>query len=111
MLLNLTYTFPPLFALGYDIQKNAIRHAQNEGFDPATGQITREQSVVRRWVRGFFSGGPLQVALNIWHVLYILGSLGMCGLGMFAAIQGMIDAFARTQLNSFSCQSPLNLNA
>jgi hypothetical protein len=89
ILLNSTYTFPPLFALGYDIQRNAIRAEQEEGFDPTTSYVTRESSMVKRWIRGFFSGGILQVAINIWHVLYFLASLSMCGLGMYAACEDM----------------------
>ena len=88
MLLNLTYTLPPLFCLGFDIQKNAIRAEQGEGFDPTTGQVMRNETTVQRWIRGFFSGGPLQVAINIWHVTYFLASLSMCGLGMYAAVDG-----------------------
>ena len=34
------------------------------------------------------SGGPFQVAMNVWHVIYFLASLSMCGLGMYAAIEG-----------------------
>ena len=85
-LLNLTYSLPPLFALGYDIQNRALQ--EGEGFDPTTGQVTRHGSTVQRWVRGFFSGGPLRIAQNVWHVLYFLASLSMSGLGMYAAIQG-----------------------
>lgn len=87
MLLNLTYTFPPLFALGYDIQKNAIRTERGEGFNVTTGQVTREESTVQRWIRGFFSGGIFQVSINIWHAVYFLASLAMCGLGMYAAVE------------------------
>lgn len=108
MLLNLTYTLPPLFALGFDIQRNAIR--TGEGFDPVTGSVTRGETTVQRWTRGFFSGGLFQICVNIWHVIYFLASLVMCGLGMYAAIEGLIDAFKNPELNSFSCVSPLNLN-
>ncbi|KAF2808834.1 uncharacterized protein BDZ99DRAFT_418285 [Mytilinidion resinicola] len=108
MLLNLTYTMPPFFVLGYDIQRHAI---QGDGFDPVTGHVMREETTVGRLIRGFTSGGKFQVAMNIWHVLYFLCSLSMCGLGMYAAIVGMIDAFKVHQLNTFSCRSPLNLNA
>ncbi|SPQ25778.1 46fc58f0-96f7-4996-8023-12658bfbb7a1 [Thermothielavioides terrestris] len=108
-LLNLTYTLPPLFALGMDIRKNAMR--PGEGFNPETGEVTRNGTAMQRYIRGFFSGGPLQLAKNVWHVLYFLASLAMCGLGMYAAVQGMVDAFKHPQLNSFSCVSPLNLNA
>lgn len=90
MLLNMTYTLPPLFALGFDIQKNAIRAEDGEGFDPNTGSVIRQASTLQRWVRGFLSGGSFQVAINIWHVLYLLASLAMSGLGMYAAIEGKL---------------------
>lgn len=131
-LLNLTYTLPPFFALGFDIQRHAIRAEMGEGFDPITGAVERNGSNVQRYIRGFLGGGPWQVAINIWHVVYFLASLSMCGLGMYAAIQGeyhlaafrcfqdwhadlllipgMITAFENPQLNSFSCTSPLDLN-
>lgn len=88
MLLNLTYTLPPLFALGFDIQRDAIRQDQGEGFDPTTGQVRRSETTVQRWSRGFFAGGAFQTAKNVWHIIYFLASLSMCGLGMYAAIQG-----------------------
>ena len=87
-LLNLTYTLPPLFALGYDIQNNASRESEGEGFDPTTGRVTRNGTTSQRWIRGFVSGGPLQVAQNVGHVIYFFASLSMCGLGMYAAIEG-----------------------
>lgn len=91
MLLNLTYTMPPLFALGYDIQRHAIRSDEGEGFDPRTGETRRNDSALKRWTRGFFTGGPFQVSINIWHVIMFLGSLSMSGLGMYAAIEGMFS--------------------
>lgn len=109
MLLPLTYSLPPLFAVGYDLQRNA--HREGEGFDPVTGNVTRHGTTAQRWMRGFVSGGPVRVAQNVWHTIYFLASLSMCGLGMYAAIEGMITAFKNPQLNSFSCTSPLNLNA
>lgn len=87
-LLNLSYTLPPFIALGHDIQKYAIRVEEGEGFDPDTGIVTRHGSVLGRWARGFFSGGMFRVLRNIWHVVYFLASLAMCGLGMYAAVQG-----------------------
>ena len=126
MLLNLTYTFPPFFALGFDIQRHAVRGDLGEGFDPVTGKVMRSETRVQRLIRGYFSGGPFQVGINIWHTIYFLASLSMCGLGMYAAIMGkyyyllcltmltsgvgMITAFKIPELNSFSCRSPLNLN-
>lgn len=87
-LLNLTYTLPPFIALGYDIQRMAMRADQGDGFDPNTGIVTRSASGLQRWIRGFWSGGIVQVAVNIWHLIYFLASLAMCGLGMYAAVQG-----------------------
>ena len=88
MLLNLSYTLPPLFALGFDIQKNSILVEDGDGFDPNTGAVSRNGSTMQRWTRGFFAGGTLQIATNVWHVIYFLASLSMCGLGMWAAIVG-----------------------
>ncbi|KAI2790114.1 hypothetical protein POX_d05619 [Penicillium oxalicum] len=110
MLVSLTYAFPPLFALFHDIQRNAIREADGEGFDPVTGQVTRRDATSARWIRGFFTGGPLQVAINTWHIVYLLAALAMSGLGMYAAILGLDEAFQIPQLTSFSCVSPLNLS-
>lgn len=110
-LLTLTYTLPPLFAVGYDIQNNAHRESEGEGFDPITGKVTRHGTTAQRWMRGLLSGGPVRVAQNVWHVLYFFASLSMCGLGMYAAVEGLVTSFKNPQLNSFSCRSPLNLNA
>lgn len=94
-LLNLTYTLPPFFALGFDIQRHAIREDEGHGFDASTGQISRRPSetTVQRWTRGFYAGGPWQTAINFWHVIYFLASLAMCGLGMYAAVQGKWCSF------------------
>ena len=86
MLLNLTYTMPPFFVLGYDIQRHSIR--EGESFDPATGLVKSPESATRRVIRGFLSGGTFQIAMNVWHLTYFLASLSMCGLGMYAAIEG-----------------------
>ena len=88
MLLNLTYTLPPLFAVGYDIQNMATLQSEGEGFDPVTGKVTRHGSTMQRWMRGFMAGGPIRIAQNAWHVIYFFASLAMCGLGMYAAIDG-----------------------
>ena len=85
-LLPMTYTLPALFALGYDIQRYAMRPHLGEGFDPTTGTIVRHGGTLQRWTRGFFSGGAVQVTVNSWHVLYVFGTLVTCGLGMYSSI-------------------------
>jgi hypothetical protein len=82
-LLNLSYTIPPWIALGYDLKKNTMGT-----FDPAVGRTSRGLTGMTRYIRGFWAGGMFQVSINIWHLLYFLASLGMCGLGMWASIQG-----------------------
>ncbi|KIW25870.1 uncharacterized protein PV07_09006 [Cladophialophora immunda] len=104
-LLNLSYTIPPWIALGFDIKMHTLGT-----FDPAIGRTSRGMTGMSRYIRGFWSGGIFQVSINVWHVLYFLASLGMCGLGMWASIQGMIDAFKIPEVNSFTCTSPLNIN-
>jgi hypothetical protein len=99
-----TYTFPPLLALGYRIQKNALQ--EGEGFDPATGVITLYDRGLKRWIRGFFCD---KWYLNVLHVLYVLGALVVSGLGAYSSITQLIDAFQNPQVNAFSCKSPLNL--
>ncbi|CAK4035006.1 amino acid transporter [Lecanosticta acicola] len=110
-LINLCYSLPPLYALGFAVKKNAIQFDRGEGFNPETGEVKRVDTGFRRLMRGFLAGGPLQIGINVWHVLYFLASLSMCGLGMYAAVEGMIEAFQTQQLSAFSCRSPLNLNA
>jgi hypothetical protein len=119
-----------MIALVYDIRLNVMRTTVGEGFDPVTGNVNRRFSGLNYWVKGFLSGGPFQIALNVWHVIYALGSWVLAGFGLYAAIEGkrphnrvlkevlmqcratgMILAFENPQLNAFSCTSPLNLNA
>ncbi|KAJ2983586.1 hypothetical protein NUW58_g6224 [Xylaria curta] len=103
-LLNLSYTIPPWLALGFDIRKETMGT-----FQPTVGRTSRGLTGVSRYIRGFFSGGIVRVSLNIWHVLYFMASLALSGLGLYASIEGFIEVFKMPQVNSFTCQSPLNL--
>ncbi|TRX88695.1 hypothetical protein FHL15_010367 [Xylaria flabelliformis] len=103
-LLNLSYTIPPWLALGHDIKK-----ATMGTFDPAVGRDGRGLVGFNRYIRGFWSGGIFQVVLNIWHLLLFLASLALSGLGLYASIEGFIEAFENPQVNAFTCRSPLNL--
>jgi len=105
--IQFSYSFPPILALGYNIHLYAMLNSEGDGFDPHTGLIRRRDTGMRRWLRGFVSG-PWY--MNITHVLYAGGSLATAGLGMYAAVEGMIDAFKIPQVNSFSCTSPLDLS-
>lgn len=110
-IIQFCYSFPPILAIGFFMKKNAIRADAGEGFQPTTGQIVHEGTFVSRHMRGFMSGGPLQVTMNSLNILYAGGALSVAGLGAYAAIQSLIDTFENPQINAFTCQSPLNLNA
>jgi hypothetical protein len=102
-----TYSFPPLLALGYMIKRSAIR--DSEGFDPATGRVTRTDTGLRQWTHSFFSGSITTVFFNVWNLIYMLGAFTTAALGAYAGIRGMITTFENPQLNSFTCTSPLDL--
>lgn len=102
-ILQFTYTFPPMLYLGYSIRRGA--ELPGEGFDAATGRVVRHDSGLRRWIRGFFKGNWW---LNVWHVLFFLGSLATAGLGAYSAITALIDAFKNPQTTAFTCHSPLD---
>jgi hypothetical protein len=101
-----TYTFPPMLAFGYLIQRNAMQ--DGEGFDPATGTVTLHDRGVKRWIRGFFAKAWY---LNLWHCIYAGGALAVAGLGAYAACEALISAFQNPQVNAFSCTSPLDISA
>ncbi|KAK5724894.1 hypothetical protein LTR17_013477 [Elasticomyces elasticus] len=109
IVMQLTYSFPPMLALAYDMRLNLMKDTAG-GFDPITGEVTRKYSGVSYWIHGFLSGGVKQVALNVFNFLYAIGAWSVTGLGMYAAVMGMIEAFKNPQLNSFGCRSPLDLS-
>lgn len=104
--MQFTYSFPPLLYLGYITQKNAMRG--DEGFDVSTGKVIRNDSGLKRLMRGFFAD---KWYLNVLALLYLLGALATAGLGLWAAIENMILIYGEPQLNAFVCKSPLDTAA
>ena len=107
-IIQFTYSFPPIIALGYNIKLYAMKTSVGDGFDPNTGVVTRQDTGSKRWMRGLMNG-PWH--WNILNVLYAIGALATAGLGLYAAIEGMIAAFEIPQFNAFTCTSPLDLSA
>ena len=109
--IQFTYSFPPILQFGYNIHYWAMKGEATpdsiSSFDPQTGNVARKDSGVSRWVRGLTSAPWYW---NVAHFLYSVGALATAGLGLYAAIQGMIDAFKNPQVNAFSCSSPLDLS-
>lgn len=102
-----TYSFPPILALGYNMKLYALKTSQGDGFDPTTGTIIRQDTGLKRLWRGLVNGPWIW---NVLHVLYGGGALATAGLGMYAAVEGMIEAFQNPQVNAFTCVSPLDLS-
>jgi hypothetical protein len=105
-ILQFTYTFPPLLAIGYYTKKYAMQ--PGEGYDPQTGRVTRHDNGIKRWIRGFCSG-PWY--MNVWNVLFMLGAGVTAGLGAYSAIEALISAFKNPQVSAFTCHSPLDNTA
>jgi len=106
-IMQFSYTFPPMLHLGFAIKEGAM--LEGEGFDPATGQVTRHDSGMKRWVRGFFYGGVTswRVWVNLFCIFFFLGSAVTAGLGAYSAIEALIEAFKVPQITAFTCTSPL----
>jgi hypothetical protein len=104
-IVQFSYSFPPIIHLAYTMQKNSM--GPSDGFDETTGQTQRSSHGLVRLFKGFWAD---RWYINVWHVIHAGGALATAGLGAYAAIEGMIDAFKNPQVNSFTCQSPLNLN-
>jgi hypothetical protein len=98
---NFTYTFPALLKIGFEIKKGAM--LPTERFDEETKQYVREDGGWRRWMRGYRKSW----LLTSFNIFYLLGSLVVCGLGCYSAIEALISAFGGGSVaTSFSCTSP-----
>ncbi|KID93092.1 amino acid transporter [Metarhizium guizhouense ARSEF 977] len=105
-ILQFTYSFPPLLHMGYQIQKSAMEG--EAGFDPSTGELAARDGGIRRWVRGFFGA---RWYLNVFNLLYFLGAMALCALGIYASVMNLMQIYAVPQLNAFGCKSPLDVSA
>ncbi|EXJ60239.1 hypothetical protein A1O7_04391 [Cladophialophora yegresii CBS 114405] len=106
-IVQFSYSFPPIIHLAYTVQRNSMD--PSSGFDSTTGQTTKaHRALLTRIWKGFWAD---KWYINVWHVIHAGGALATAGLGAYAAIQGMIEAFKNPQVNSFTCRSPLDLSA
>jgi hypothetical protein len=76
-----------------------------EGYDPATGQVVRHDSGMKRMMRGFMKG---KWYMNVFNILYTLGALCLAALGAYSAIEVLKNAFKNSTTTSFVCHSPLD---
>ncbi|THX21220.1 hypothetical protein D6D17_00186 [Aureobasidium pullulans] len=103
-ILQFTYTFPPLLMLGVQIQHDAIRPEQGEGFNPATGETIRHDHGIKRWARGFMAG---RWYIKLWNFVFFLGALVTCVLGTYSSVKSIVDAYASGSSTAFSCVGPV----
>jgi len=101
-ILQFTYTFPALLAIGFQIQKDAMI---GEGeFDPATGTYQKIGQGWRRLARGY----KVKFLLNSFNVFYFLGALTTAALGIYSSCLGLISAFGGASVaTSFGCATPV----
>lgn len=99
---NFTYSFPALLKIGFEIKKNAM--LPEEHFDEVTKKYVRLDSGWKRWARGYRKSW----LLTTFNIIYFLGALVVCGMGMWAAIKALITYFNGGSITtSFSCTSPV----
>jgi Transmembrane amino acid transporter protein len=97
-IIQFTYTFPPMFMIGAMIQRDAVQ--AGEGYDPTTGQTSRFDSGMTRWVRGYMKS----FLMNTFNVIFCLGSLVTAGLGMYSSIIQIKEKFAEGVQKPFGCK-------
>ncbi|KDQ54669.1 hypothetical protein JAAARDRAFT_135255 [Jaapia argillacea MUCL 33604] len=92
-IMQFTYTFPPLFLLGFDMVVDA---AKNDPGDSWTS--------LSRWKRAMFSG---RWWFKLFNFVLFLGSLTLAGLGLYGAVMVIKVTFENGAATSFSCASPV----
>jgi hypothetical protein len=106
-IMQFSYTFPPMLYLGFAIMTGS--QLPGEGFNPTTGQIVRHDRGIKRIIRGFFAGGltSWRPWVNMFNIIFMLGSAATAALGAYSAIEALIAAFALPSITAFTCTSPL----
>ncbi|KAM3069209.1 hypothetical protein ACMFMG_010726 [Clarireedia jacksonii] len=102
-ILQFTYTFPAILAVGYQVQKDAMIPGE-EQFNPQTGTYNWRDRGVKRWVRGF----KVRWYWNIFNFVYFLGALTTAALGIYSSCLGLMSAFdGNSVATSFGCTPPV----
>lgn len=104
MILQFTYTFPPILMVGFNVLKDSM--TEQDVFIPSTGEVRRADGGFQRLWRGY----KKKLFMNLFDTIYFLGALVTAILGIYASIVGMIDSYKGTQVQAFSCCSPTGEN-
>lgn len=102
-MMNFTYTFPGMMYLSRTLHQAA--ELPGEGFNPATRETIRMDNGYKRWLRAYKKTWLISTTTFV----YILLGLACCGMGTWAAIEGLIDVFGPdgTVAVSFGCPVPV----
>jgi len=100
--LNFTYSIPAIIYIGFIIQKNAA--LPGEGFDPHTGQTTRHDDGIKRYIRGIAKSWYYSIPA----ILFAMAGLASSGMGSWSAIEGLIALFGPggQVTTSWGCAGP-----
>ncbi|KAL1630881.1 hypothetical protein SLS54_000754 [Diplodia seriata] len=107
MILQFSYTFPPLLAVGFNcLSDDAGDGPPGGGFDPATGRMVRRKAVDeqgwKRWARAYRK----RWLLNSVYLVYAGGAAATAVLGVYASVVSMHRQYAGADIEPFSCDSP-----
>lgn len=102
-ILQFTYTFPPLLLVGWWMQRDAIKGDRpwQPGMEHWANRVDTWRDA-SRWKRGFRQYWYAKMFL----ILLFLAALALCGLGIYAGIEGAIEAYASDATTAFSCRAP-----
>ncbi|KAL1640492.1 hypothetical protein SLS58_006842 [Diplodia intermedia] len=105
MVLQFSYTFPPLLAVGFNCLTDDA--PGEEGFDPATaGRVLRGREGGergwRRWARAY----RRRWLVNSVYLVYAAGAAATAVLGVYASGVSMMRQYAGADIRPFSCGSP-----
>ncbi|GAB7363018.1 hypothetical protein MBLNU230_g3312t1 [Neophaeotheca triangularis] len=100
MILQFTYTFPPILMIGYNVLKDSM--IDEDVFVPATGELHRADGSFKRFWRGYSK----KLLGNLFNTFYFLGAVVTAVLGIYSSIIGMKNSYSDASIKAFSCTSP-----
>lgn len=109
-ILNFSYTLPAAFMLTLMIREDA---GQFDTYHPETATVTRIDSWKNgaRWSRAMNTGSWKRKLAKAFLLFMTLGGLCLCGIGLYGAIQSMINVYGGSSNagKAFGCK-PSNYN-
>ncbi|BGP04053.1 hypothetical protein NBRC10513v2_007793 [Rhodotorula toruloides] len=102
-----TYTFPPLFTLGYWISVDAAAGDEEFSTPGVAPRRVDNWTNMSRWSRGILGGGMKHVMYKLVLFLFFLAALATAALGMWASGTDLREALKAGAATSFGCTAPV----